>query len=175
MVSISGMLLFSKKPPWSTNSDSVVMSAPLCTFDSLSFCLHIDLLVSMENLMLSISIDRSLFVKALFINWCSIHQSFVHQLVFYPSKLCSSTNVLDSSCAFYFINQVDNNNVSTSCISVLCLRIFTIWHSTCTYPLILLFIIHWLMFPEYSSMAISYPSIDYSSTDKYGVFKTHYK
>ena len=68
MVSISGMLLFSRKPPWSTNSDSAAMSAPLCTFDSLSFYLHIDLLVSMDNLMLSISIDMSLFVEALLIN-----------------------------------------------------------------------------------------------------------
>ena len=68
MVSISGMLLFSRNLPESTNSDSAAMSAPLCTFDSLSFCLHIYLLVSMDNLMLSIFIDMSLSIEALFIN-----------------------------------------------------------------------------------------------------------
>ena len=73
-VSISGMLLFSRNLPESTNSDSVAMSAPLCTFDSLSFYLHSDLLVSMDNLLLSISIDMSLSInmslsiEALFIN-----------------------------------------------------------------------------------------------------------
>ena len=53
-----------------------------------------------------------------FIHWC-----FTHQLVF-----------LTVSGAFLCINQVDNYNVSPSCITILCLRIFTIWHSTCTYP-----------------------------------------
>ena len=68
MVSIWGMLLFSRNLPESTNSNSAAMSVPLCTFDSLSFCLHSDLLVSMDNLLLSISIDMSL------IHWSSVHQ-----------------------------------------------------------------------------------------------------
>ena len=68
MVSISGMLLFSRNLPESTNSDSAAMSAPLCTFDSLSFCLYSDMLVSMDNLLLSISIDMYLSIEALSIN-----------------------------------------------------------------------------------------------------------
>ena len=68
MVSISGMLLFSRKPPESTNFDSAVMTAPLYTFDSLSFYLLNDMLISMDNLLLSISIDMSLPVEAVPIN-----------------------------------------------------------------------------------------------------------
>ena len=68
MVSIPGMLLFSRNLPESTNSDFVAMSALLCIIDSLSFCLHIDLLVSMDNTLIIISIDRSLSIEALFIN-----------------------------------------------------------------------------------------------------------
>ena len=44
----------------------------------------------------------------------------------YPLMHSSSTDVLGSSCAFFCINQVNNYNISTSFMFVLCLRIFTI-------------------------------------------------
>ena len=68
MVSISGMLLFLRNLQESINSDSAAISAPLYTFDSLSFCLHIDMLLSMDKMPLSISIDMSLPFEALSIN-----------------------------------------------------------------------------------------------------------
>ena len=157
MVSISGMLLFSRNLPESTNSDSAGMSATLSTFDSLSICLYLDLLLSMDNLMLSISIDMSFshwsFVyQLMFIRWCIphklmfIHWCIPHQLMFIRWCIPHQLMFLTVPCAFFCIHQADNYNVSTSFMYVMCLRIFIIWHSTCIYPLIQLFIIRWLMF-----------------------------
>ena len=85
------MLLFSRKPPRSTNFDPATMSSLLCTFYSLSFCIHIDMLLSMDNILLSIYIDRSYPLK-LYPSMDVYPLKLYPSMDVYPLKLCSSTD-----------------------------------------------------------------------------------
>ena len=69
------------------------MSAPLYTFYSLSFYLHIDLLLSIDNLLLSISIDMSYPLK--------LYSSMdVYPLKLYPSMDVYPLNLYPSMVVY---------------------------------------------------------------------------